>query len=110
MVNKPIMINGDDVSDCEYLGLYKECKVKSGSCCPFDCQDNPNCYYKELIRRLNIYGKLDKIAHRLSATKFPSNQQTEYDCYGCCGCCTTASNYMIKIANQLKEVIKELKG
>lgn len=110
MVDKPIMTNGVDVSDCEYLGLDKECKVKGGSYCTFDCSDNPKCYYKELIRIFNIYGKLDKIAHRLSVRKFPNNQQIEYDCYGCCGCCATASNYMIKIANQLKEVIKELKG
>lgn len=110
MVNKPIMINGVDVSDCEYLGLCKECNVKCGSFFSFDCSDNPNCYYKELVRRLNIYGKLDNVARRLSVRKFPNSQQTEYDCNGCCGCCTTASNYMIKIANQLKEVIKELKG
>ena len=51
MTDKPIMINGVDVSECEHLGLYKECKLKCGSCCPVDCKDNPNCYYKQLMRK-----------------------------------------------------------
>ena len=54
--------------------------------------------------------KLKKIAYKLSVRQFPNKRQIEYDCYGCCGCCTDASNYMFKIANQLKEVIKELEG
>ena len=51
MTDKPIMINGVDVAGCEYLGLYKECKLKCGSCYPIDCSDNPNCYYKQLKRK-----------------------------------------------------------
>ena len=51
MTDKPIMINGVDVAGCGYLGLYKECKLKCGSCCPVDCSDNPNCYYKQLIHK-----------------------------------------------------------
>ena len=58
----------------------------------------------------NAIEKLEKIAHKLSVRDFPNKKQIEYDCYGCCGCCTDASNYMVKMSNQLKEVIKELKG
>ena len=51
MTDKPIMINGVDVSGCEHLGLYKEYKLKCGGCYPVDCSDNPNCYYKQLMRK-----------------------------------------------------------
>lgn len=50
-MDKQIMIDGIDVSGCEYIGLYKECKLKCGSCYPVDCLDNPNCYYKQLKRK-----------------------------------------------------------
>ena len=58
MVDKQVIVDGCDVAGCEYLGLYKECKLKCGSCCPVDCSDNPNCYYKQLMRTKQ---KLDKI-------------------------------------------------
>ena len=51
MTDKPIIINGVDVSGCEHLGLYKEYKLKCGGCYPVDCSDNSNCYYKQLIRK-----------------------------------------------------------
>ena len=51
MTDKQIIIDGVDVAGCEYLGLYKECKLKCGSCCPVDCSDNPNCYYKLYKRK-----------------------------------------------------------
>ena len=51
MTDKQIIVDGCDVAGCEYLGLYKECKLKCGSCCPIDCSDNPNCYYKQLKRK-----------------------------------------------------------
>ena len=51
MVDKQVIINGCDVAGCEYLGLYKECKLKCGSCCPVDCSDNPNCHYKLYKRK-----------------------------------------------------------
>ena len=51
MVDKQVIVDGCDVAGCEYLGLYKECKLKCGSCCPVDCKDNPNCYYKQLKRK-----------------------------------------------------------
>ena len=51
MTDKPIIINGVDVSGCEHLGLYKEYKLKCGGCYPVNYSDNPNCYYKQLIRK-----------------------------------------------------------
>ena len=48
MTDRQIIIDGVDVNGCEYIGLYKECKLKCGSCYPVDCSDNPNCYYKQL--------------------------------------------------------------
>lgn len=51
MTDKQIIIDGVNVAGCEYLGLYKECKLKCGSCCPIDCSDNPNCCFKQLKRK-----------------------------------------------------------
>ena len=42
------MINNINVADCEFRGYCNICKLKSGSNCPTDCKDNPNCYYKQL--------------------------------------------------------------
>ena len=51
MTDKQIIINGVDVAGCEYLGLYKEYKLKCGGCYPVDCSNNPNCYYKQFLRK-----------------------------------------------------------
>ena len=54
--------------------------------------------------------KLEKIIDRVENTGFPERPSHEYDCYGCCNCCSDYSYFEEDIANQLKEVLKELKG
>lgn len=44
MVNKEIIIDGVDVSNCVYLPY---CEDKQGN-----CGNNPNCYYKQLQRKI----------------------------------------------------------
>lgn len=66
MTENKLIINGVNVSDCEYLGLYKECKVKSGSCCPVNCSDNPNCYYKQLVQTEHKLDKIKKVCNKFT--------------------------------------------
>lgn len=65
MIEKQIIVNGVNVTDCAWLGLYEECKIKSGSCCPQECKDFPDCYYKELqrekIENVKLKHDLDEI-------------------------------------------------
>lgn len=51
MINNKIIINNVDVTDCEWLGLYQECKLKSGSCCALDCEKYSDCIYKQFQRQ-----------------------------------------------------------
>ena len=66
MTDKQIIINGVDVAGCEYLGLYKEYKLKCGCCYPVDCSDNPNCYYKQLIRTNQKLDKIKKVCNKFT--------------------------------------------
>lgn len=58
----------------------------------------------------NVIEKLEKIIDKVENTRFPEKSSHEYDCYGCCNCCSDYSYFEEDIANQLKEVLKELKG
>ena len=58
MTDKPIIIDGVDVSECKYFDCNsKECKaeyyVRYGyEIVEYDsCRENPNCYYKQLKRK-----------------------------------------------------------
>ena len=62
MVNKPIIINGVDVSECEFYKTHSNsvvCNSKGsrgyikdyGLHIHLNCKDNPNCYYKQLKRK-----------------------------------------------------------
>ena len=58
MTDKPIIIDGVDVSGCKYFDCCnKECKAEyyimhGYEIVKYDsCIDNPNCYYKQLIRK-----------------------------------------------------------
>lgn len=64
MTNKQIIINDVDVSDCEHLGLYKEYKYKCGVGYPINCSDNPNCYYKQLMRTSQKLNKIKKVCNK----------------------------------------------
>lgn len=73
MVDKQIIINGVDVSECKYFECCsRECTAEyhvmyGYEITSFDnCSDNPNCYYKQLKREerecqqaMDNYVKLD---------------------------------------------------
>lgn len=46
-----IIIDGVDVSECEFYGYDGVCKLYSGSICSKDCSNYPNCNYKQLKRK-----------------------------------------------------------
>ena len=51
MTDKQIIIDGVDVSGCEFVFVGKDKKAKISCWCNklnFICKDNPNCYYKQL--------------------------------------------------------------
>ena len=75
MTDKQIIINRVDVAECEYLGLYKECKLKCGSCCPVDCSDNPNCHYKLYKRKEQESEEINLKNERLVAGKYTMNEE-----------------------------------
>ena len=56
MTDKQIIIDGVDVSGCEYYNKYdKTCREVNGNydtdICEFDKCENSNCYYKQLKRK-----------------------------------------------------------
>lgn len=61
-----IMIDGVDVSGCEFYQieaneLYPKAQY-CGSMGNAFCEDNPNCYYKQLARKTQEYKELEKYA------------------------------------------------
>ena len=84
MTDKQIIIDGCNVTGCEYLGLYKECKLKSGSCCPVNCSDNPNCHYKRFIRAMierNKYKQALREIEQLIQVNKKELEETLYNDY-----------------------------
>ena len=65
MGNKEIIIDGVDVSGCEYYNKYdKTCREVNGNydtdICEFDKCENSNCYYKQLKRKEQKCEELEK--------------------------------------------------
>lgn len=64
MTNKEIIINGVDVSKCVHRQWDNSQKIHlccgnntpltSGNC----CEENPNCYFKQLARKTQKYNEL----------------------------------------------------
>lgn len=53
MTDKEIIIDGVDVSKCEYFNRFRNiCHNKNLSC---DCEKNHECYYKQLKRKTQEY-------------------------------------------------------
>ena len=55
MTDKEIIIDGVDVSECEHQ-YYKKCKIDYDEwineiICYNECQNNPNCHFKQLKRK-----------------------------------------------------------
>ena len=65
--DKPIIVNGIDVSGCEYcLKMTKyRCTIQRDvyKCL---CEENPNCYYKQLVREKQ---KCEKLKQTLTEIK-----------------------------------------
>ena len=110
MADKQI-IDGVDVSGCPSYMDNGECTNKNVY--PDYCKACSNCIYKleqRLKTKEQVIEKLEKIANELADKCFPDKMQASYDCYGCCGCCSDAGDYTEELGNQLKELVKELKG
>lgn len=65
MADKQIIIDGVDVSECEYYNKDdKTCREVNGNydtdICEFDKCENSNCYYKQLQREKQKNNRLDK--------------------------------------------------
>lgn len=71
MTDKQIIINGVDVSGCEWFGqidldINIICNSNSPKKCSGYCKDNPNCYYKQLAREKKKCEELRKQNKMLS--------------------------------------------
>lgn len=101
---------GIDVSQCEHYSMkHDSCSYTvSGSCVKENCQVFR--LLQQLKAKEQVIEKLENIANELADKCFPDKMQASYDCYGCCGCCSDAGDYTEELGNQLKELVKELKG
>ena len=62
MTNKPIIVDGVDVSGCDFLakeddycsysGEYRAYKGQCGCSDEEMCKDHPNCFYKKALKQL----------------------------------------------------------
>ena len=62
MTNKPIIVDGVDVSECDFLakeddycsysGEYRAYKGQCGCSDEEMCKDHPNCFYKKALKQL----------------------------------------------------------
>ena len=66
MTNEQMIVNGIDVSGCEYcLKMIKyRCTIQRDvyKCL---CEENPNCYYKQLQRKEGIIKRLKEKHNRM---------------------------------------------
>lgn len=65
MADKEIIIDGVDVSECEYQ-YYENCKIDyeewNGEIIRYNkCRNSPNCYFKQLKRKEQEFEELKKI-------------------------------------------------
>ena len=56
MTDKQIIIDGVDVSGCEYFNRFRNICHNKNLCC--DCEKNHNCNYKQLKRKKQEYEEL----------------------------------------------------
>ena len=64
MADKQMLIDGVDVSECECFYInnsHHERKECINPYCKGLCEDNPNCYYKQLARAKNQIADLSKM-------------------------------------------------
>lgn len=82
MTEKQIIIDGVDVSGCEYYNKDdKTCREVNGNydtdICEFDKCENSNCYYKQLARKEQECEELKKIINEAKNSKLDLKRQNE---------------------------------
>ena len=103
-----IMINGVDVSGCEYLTYELEedgeyywfCKI-SPTGGPDECEYNPECFYKRVLKQLaRKTQEYEDLKERL--------ERTEEDLkYQCVDCMNVKSDRYRKALEEIEEYIKK---
>lgn len=78
MTDKKIIIDGVDVSECEYQN-YGHCEIDydewNGEIIRYNkCQDNPNCHFKQLKRKEQECEEINLTNERLIAEKYVMNE------------------------------------
>ena len=63
--NKPIMIDGIDVSGCMHYGSQNNCIIYGNE----KCDRFPNCYFKQLARKTHECDKLHSIIQKRNEEK-----------------------------------------
>lgn len=87
MVDKEIIIDGVDVSECSYGELEKyifkcSCEYNARTASMF-CKDNPNCYFKQLARaedKINYMEEYIKIVENTRNDLKRELEQKEQEC------------------------------
>lgn len=82
MTKKQIIIDGVDVSECEYYNKDdKTCREVNGNydtdICEFDKCENSNCYYKQLKSKEQECEELKKIINEAKNSKLDLKRQNE---------------------------------
>lgn len=96
MTDKEIIINGVDVSECEYcLKMTKyRCTIQQDvyKCL---CEENPNCYHKQLKHKEQALDDIEKIV------KQTCSRRCTNDCLGTRKHC--GYGQILNIINKIKE-------
>ena len=71
--NKPIIIDGVDVSGCNLY--FNKCQHKCEGV--FDCYKKPNCYFKQLTRKTQECEELKKVVELLK--QYKGSKQASYE-------------------------------
>ena len=92
MMNKQVIINNIDVSECEHLTETRHCKAQMAvmGTDANRCKCFPNCHYKQLVREKQECEKLKK----------------QYNCYAC-DTCNGKEDY-IHLKEHCENAIKSL--
>ena len=112
MTNKPIIVDGVDVSGCDFLakeddycsysGEYRAYKGQCGCSDEEMCKDHPNCFYKKALKQLQ------RKAQECEQLK---DELATYGATGICETCTEKSilqnDKYIKALREIKEIAEE---
>ena len=100
MTDKQVIIDGVDVSGCEFLWKEKlQKKVCNNGNLDCDCNSNPNCYFNHLKQKEQALDEIEKFCKDVcdSCKKFTPKRQSDISC----GLCQ---------ATQILNIINKTKG